>query len=321
MIRVPELGYALSSEEHGPTDLVDNAVHAESVGLDFAMVSDHYHPWTSEQGHSPFVWSTLGAIARETERIHVGTGVTCPIIRMHPAIVAQAAATTAIMFEDRFFLGVGTGERLNEHVLGNRWPSYDERLSMLAEAVSVMRDLWSGEMVDHDGEYFTVENAKVYTRPDDPPEIAVAASGTNTATVAGDIGDALVTTAPDGDTAAAFADAHNGDAPRYGQAAVCYAETEREGRKTMHEQWPNGGLPGVLGQELPTPGVFEQAAELVTEDDVAGGLPCGPDANDFIESIQEYVDAGYDHVYLHQIGDDQDAFLEFYAEEVMPSFS
>jgi G6PDH family F420-dependent oxidoreductase len=318
---VPELGYALSSEEHDADALADHAAEAESVGFDFAMVSDHYHPWIEEQGHSPFVWTTLGAIARTTDELRVGTGVTCPTIRIHPAIIAQAAATTADLFDGRFVLGVGTGERLNEHVLGDRWPSHDERLDMLAEAVAVMRDLWTGEMVSHDGDHYTVENAKLYTLPEEPPPVAVAASGTETATAAGRFGDALVTTSPDDETADAFADAHDGAAPRYGQAAVCYAETEAEARRTIHDWWPNGALPGVLGQELPTPGVFEQAAELVDEADAVEGLPHGPDADEFVESIQEYVDAGYDHVYLHQIGPDQEPFLEFFEEEVAPSFA
>ena len=318
---MPELGYALSSEEHGPTSLVDYAVHAEEAGVDFAMISDHYHPWTGEQGHAPFVWTTLGGIARATDDLRVGTGVTCPTIRIHPAIVAQAAATTARMFDGRFFLGVGTGERLNEHVLGDRWPAHDERLSMLEEAVSVMRELWTGDLVTHRGDHYTVENAQVYTLPAELPDVAIAASGPETGTFAGEVGDALVTTSPDEQTADAFAEAHDGDAPRYGQATVCYAETEAEGRRTIHEQWPNGGLPGVLSQELPTPGVFEQAAEIVTEEDAAADLPCGPDAEDFIASIQTYLDAGYDHVYCHQIGADQEAFLDFYAEEVLPSFS
>ncbi|NHN42717.1 TIGR03557 family F420-dependent LLM class oxidoreductase [Halorubellus sp. JP-L1] len=326
---MPEFGIALSSEEHEPDALVDYATKAEDVGLDFAMVSDHYHPWIEAQGESPFVWSVLAGIARETDSLRVGTGVTCPTIRIHPAILAQAAATTAVMFDGRFTFGVGTGERLNEHVLGDRWPTYEERQSMLREAVDVLRELWTGEVVDHHGEHYTVENAKLYTTPEAPPDVAVAAGGTDSASVAGEIGDGLVTTAPDDELAAAFADAYadrdqadtdHVDAPMIGQAAVCYAETEQEGRRTVHEQWPNGGLPGELGQELPTPSVFEQAAELVTEEDAAGSLPCGPDADAFVESIQSYLDAGYDHVYLHQIGDDQADFLEFYADEVLPSF-
>jgi len=326
---VPEFGVALSSEEHEPDALVDYAAKAEAVALDFAMVSDHYHPWIEAQGHSPFVWSVLAGIARETESLDVGTGVTCPTIRIHPAIVAQAAATTAAMFDGRFTLGVGTGERLNEHVLGDRWPTYEERQSMLREAVAVIRELWGGEVVDHHGKHYTVENAKLYTLPDEPPDVAVAAGGPDAATVAGEIGDALVTTSPEEALASEFADAYadreaaepdHVDASRIGQATVCHAETEAEGRRTVHEQWPNGGLPGELGQELPTPSVFEQAAEVVTEDDAAGSLPCGPDADAFVDAIQSYLDAGYDHVYLHQIGDDQEAFLEFYADEVLPSF-
>lgn len=316
-----DLGYALSSEEHGPDDLVDYAVLAEDSELDFAMVSDHFHPWIARQGNSPFVWSVLGAVARETDDLTVGTGVTCPTIRIHPAIVAQAAATTADMFDGRFLLGVGTGERLNEHVLGDRWPPHAERLEMLEEAVDVMRKLWGGEFVTHDGQHYTVETAKLYTLPEEPPDVAVAAGGPETATAAGEFGDALVTTSPDEETAQAFGEACGDDAPRIGQAAVCYAESEAAARRTVHEWWPNGALPGALGQELPTPALFEGAAELVDEEDAAGPLPCGPDADEFIESIEEYVDAGYDHVYLHQIGPDQEDFLRFYGEEVRPSFS
>lgn len=320
MSGVPEFGYALSSEEHPPDDIVDYAVRAEDVGLDFAMVSDHFHPWLDAQGHSPFVWSTLGAIARETDRIPVGTGVTCPTIRVHPAIVAQAAATTAAMFDGRFLLGLGTGERLNEHVLGDRWPPFSERLSMLDEAIAVMRELWTGEMGSHYGDHYTVEQAKLYTLPDGDIDIGVAAAGPESATLAGERGDALINTAPTEAPVEAFEEAHDGDAPRYGQAAVCYAESEREARRTAHEQWANGVLPGQLGQELATPELFEQATQLVTEDDIAEKLVCGPDADDYVESIESYLDAGYDHIYLHQIGDEQTEFLEFFADEVIPSF-
>ncbi|MEA5410057.1 TIGR03557 family F420-dependent LLM class oxidoreductase [Haloarculaceae archaeon H-GB2-1] len=174
---MPELGYALSSEEHGPDDLVDYAVRAESVGFEHALLSDHYHPWVRRQGESPFVWSTLGGIARETESLQVGTGVTCPIKRLHPALVAQASATAASMFDDRFFLGVGTGENLNEHVVGGRWPPHPERLAMLEEAVGIIRDLWTGEERSHHGEYFDVENATLFTVPDETPPLYVAAGG------------------------------------------------------------------------------------------------------------------------------------------------
>jgi G6PDH family F420-dependent oxidoreductase len=315
-----ELGYALSSEEHGPNDLVRNAARAEEAGFGFALISDHYHPWIGTQGEASFVWTVLGGIARETDDIRVGTGVTCPTTRVHPAIVAQAAATAGDMFDGRFFLGVGTGERLNEHVLGDRWPPHHIRIDMLEEAVGVIRELWSGGMQSHDGEHYTVENAELFTLPDEPPEIAVAASGPETAATAGRIGDALVSTAPTGEVVEAFVDAADGDALRYGQATVCWGETESEARETVHEWWPNGALPGEMGQELAIPTHFEQAAELVTEEDAVEHTPCGPDADRHVEAIEEYVGAGFDQVYVHQIGPDQAGFLEFYEEEVLPSF-
>jgi len=311
-----ELGYALSSEEHPPDDLVDDALRAEDVGFEHALVSDHYHPWVSEQGHSPFVWSVLGAIARETDSIRVGTGVTCPIKRIHPAVVAQAAATTADLFDGRFFFGVGTGENLNEHVVGGRWPPFDVRLSMLAEAVDVIRELWRGDEVTHRGEHYTVENARLFTTPDDPPPIYVAAAGERSATAAGDVGDGLVSTAPDEDVL----DAYDGDGPTYGQVTVCWAETEAEARETAFDVWPNGAIEGELSAELPTVEHFEQAAGMVTEADVAASMTCGPDADDHVEAIQTYADAGFDHVYVHQVGHDQAGFFEFYESEVLPSF-
>ena len=180
-----ELGYAISSEEHRPLDLVDNAVRAEEAGFGFALISDHFHPWTDRQGQSPFVWGVLGGIAAETERLVVGTGVTCPILRLHPAIVAQAAATAAAMLPGRFFLGVGTGENLNEHVLGQRWPATHVRREMLEEAIAVMRLLWEGRLESHRGRHFTVENARIYTLPDEPIDVLVAAGGVEAAELAG----------------------------------------------------------------------------------------------------------------------------------------
>lgn len=319
---VVELGYALSSEEHGPSELVDNAKRAEEAGFEHALVSDHFHPWIGKQGESPLVWTTLGGIARETERLRVGTGVTCPTMRTHPAIIAQAAATAGAMFDGRFFLGVGTGERLNEHVVGHPWPPHLVRVRMLGEAIKVMRKLWTGEEITHRGEHFTVENAKLFTLPDEPPDVAIAASGAQTANWAGDLGDALVSTAPDEEVVEAFAGGNGGsdERPRYGQATVCWAESESEARETVHEWWPNGGLPGELGQELSTPAHFEQAAQLVTEERATEHVPCGPDADRHIETVREYVDAGFDHVYVHQIGPAQEEFLDFYEEEVLPSF-
>jgi coenzyme F420-dependent glucose-6-phosphate dehydrogenase len=311
---VPEIGYTLSSEEQGPSALVEQARRAEAAGFESALLSDHFHPWIPRQGESPFAWTTLGGVATATEDLRVGTGVTCPIQRLHPAIVAQAAATTAALFDGRFFLGVGTGENLNEHVTGERWPPFPVRAEMLEEAVDVIRSLWTGEEVDHHGEHFTVENATLFTLPEEPPPLHVAGSGTTAASLAGEIGDGLVSTAPDEEVVGAFED--RGDGPRYGQLTVCYAETEREARETAREWWPNAALPGELGQVLPTPAHFEQAVSLVSEADVAERVVCGPGPDDYVENVEAFAEAGFDHVYFHQVGPDQAGFVEFYEEEL-----
>jgi coenzyme F420-dependent glucose-6-phosphate dehydrogenase len=316
-----ELGYALSSEEHRPLDLVRHATLAEDVGFTFALVSDHFHPWIDRQGQSPFVWSVLGGIAVATERLVIGTGVTCPTIRMHPAIVGQAAATAAAMLPGRFFLGVGTGENLNEHVLGQRWPPAEIRREMLEEAVELMRELWRGDLTSRRGRHFTVENARIYTLPEGPLEVMVAAGGTEAAELAGRIGDGLISTAPDGELVAAFDDAGGADKPRYAQVTVCWAESDAAARRTAHEVWPNAALRGSLGQELPLPSHFEAAAAMVTEDDVAKAVVCGPNPEAHVARLDEYRDAGYTHVYIHQVGPDQDGFLHFYASEILPNYA
>ena len=316
-----ELGYAVSTEEHEPTDIVENTVRAERAGFEFAMVSDHFHPWVERQGEAPFVWGPLGAIAHATDELRVGTGVTCPLIRIHPAITAQAAATAAAMFDGRFFFGVGTGERLNEHVLGDRWPPHHARLEMLAEAIDVIEQLWDGEMTSHDGKHYTVENARLFTLPETPPELIVAAGGETTGRFAGEFGDGLVSTAPDEAVVDAFAETHDGDGDRYGQATVCWAESESAARETAYEWWPNSALPGQLTQELPTPQHFEEAAEALSVDDVAESYVCGPDIDEHIDSIEQYVDAGFDHVYIHQVGPEQEEFIDVYQNEILPSFS
>jgi coenzyme F420-dependent glucose-6-phosphate dehydrogenase len=313
-----EIGYTLSSEEQGPRELVGLAARAEEVGFSFAMISDHFHPWIDRQGHSPFVWGVLGGIAERTERLRVGTGVTCPLIRIHPAIVAHAAATASVLLEGRFLLGVGTGENLNEHVLGDRWPAADERLDMLEEAVEVIRLLWDGGPQTHRGPHYRVENARIYDLPDDPPPILIAAKGERAGTLAGRLGDGLVGVAPDRDLIEAFERAGGEGKPRYGQLHVCWAEDETSARRIATEWWPNTSVPGELGVELPLPRHFEQAAEVVREDDVAGSVVCGPDPEAHLEAIRSYVDAGYDHVYLHQVGPDQEGFFRFYEREVLP---
>ncbi len=318
---MPELGYALSGEEHGPMQLVRNAARAEQAGFSFALVSDHFHPWIDRQGESPFVWAVIGGIAEATERLRLGTGVTCPTIRTHPAIIAHASATAAVMMEGRFFLGVGSGENLNEHVLADRWPPVRDRLDMLEEAVEIIRELWGGKLVSHRGGRYEVANARLYTVPDEPPPVMGAAGGEAAAELAGRIGDGLVLASPSEDAAKRFAESGGEGKPRYGQCHVCWAETEAEAKKTALEWFPNIALPGELSQELPQPAHFEQAASLLSEDDMAEIVACGPDSERHVEMIQRFVDAGCDHVYLHQIGPDQDGFFEFYESEVLPRFS
>jgi len=312
-------GYALSSEEHRPADLVRNAAEAEETGFEFALISDHYHPWTDSQGHSPFVWTVLGGIARETSTLEVGTGVTCPTIRIHPAIIAQAAATTADLFGGRFFLGVGTGENLNEHILGDHWPIYDERAGMLVEAIEVMRGLWEGELYSHRGEHYVVENARIYSLPDELPRIVIAASGPDTAALAAEHGDGLIVTSPERTVLDAYRKAADTSGPIYGQVTVCWATSAGEARQTAHRIWPNAGVPGDLSQELALPRHFEQASSLVTPDSMAAHMPMGPDPEPYVEAIREYVDAGVGQVYLHQVGPDQEGFFRFFREELAPT--
>jgi coenzyme F420-dependent glucose-6-phosphate dehydrogenase len=313
----PEIGYALSSEEHRPADLVRYAKLAEERGFPYALVSDHFHPWTDRQGQSPFVWAVAGAIAQATDRLRLGTGVTCPTIRTHPAVIAHASATAAALMPGRFFLGLGTGENLNEHVLGDRWPEGEVRLEMLTEAIEVIRLLWEGGYQSHHGRYYTVERARLYTLPEEPPPIMVAADKPNAAKLAATAGDGLIGTAPDEDLLAEFDGAGGSGKPRFGQVTVCWAEDDESARKTAHEWWPNAAMPGELAQELALPRHFEQVAELVTEDDVAEKVVCSSDPGVHRAAIEEYADAGYDHVYVHQVGPDQEGFLDFFSREIL----
>jgi G6PDH family F420-dependent oxidoreductase len=311
-----QIGYALSSEEHGPLDLVRNAVRAEEVGFGFALISDHFHPWIDRQGQSSFVWSVVGGIASSTSSIRLGTGVTCPLIRIHPAIVAQAAATSAALMPGRFFLGAGTGENLNEHVLGDRWPSTRERREMLEEAIDVMRVLWKGELSSFEGKHYRVENARLYTLPEEPIPVVVAAAGPKAAKLAARKGDGLVSTTPEREIVDAYR-REGGAGPTYGMLTVCWATSADDGRATALEWWPNAGLRGTLGQELPLPSHFEQAAEMVDEETIAEVVVCGPSPEAHLEGIRRFADAGFDHVYVHQVGPDQEGFMDFYAREVL----
>ncbi len=315
------LGYTLSSEEFDAPSLVAQAERAEKAGFAFASISDHFHPWVEEQGESPFVWGTLGAIAQRTERIELMTGVTCPTTRIHPAIVAQASATAASLLPGRFSLGVGTGENLNEHILGGRWPGVVERQDRLEEAIEVIRELWEGKLTSHRGKHFTVENARLYSLPDEPPPLLVAVAGESSVELAARLGDGLVGTAPVAESVEQFRSEGGEGKPTYGQLHVCWAEEEDAAKKLALKQWPNGAISGSYFLELPLPAHFEEAAETLDEGDIAESVVCGPDLERHRAAIEEYVDAGYDHVYVHQIGSDQEGFLEFYEREVLPGFS
>jgi G6PDH family F420-dependent oxidoreductase len=316
-----ELGIAFSSEELRPNEIVRAAALAEELGFATVWVSDHYHPWIDAQGESPFVWSVLGGIATATERLRAGTGVTCPLIRIHPAIVAQAAATAQVMFDGRFWLGVGTGEALNEHIFGDKWPEAPVRLEMLEEAVGVIRALWDGEEHSIRGPHYTVENARLYTRPDRPPPIMVSAFGAKATELAARIGDGLVNTSPDREAVESFEAAGGRGKPKFAQAKVCFAPTADAAADLAFERWPTSGLSGQLSQELATPTLFEQAVSVLRQEDVVKDTPLGPDAQTHIDALKEYEKAGYDECYVTQIGPEQEAFLRFYAEEVRPAFT
>jgi G6PDH family F420-dependent oxidoreductase len=239
-------------------------------------------------------------------------------MRIHPAIIAQAAATSAAMMPGRFFLGVGTGESLNEHILGDRWPPHDIRLEMLEEAVEIIRMLWEGEPLTYRGVHYTVENARIYTLPDQLPPILVAASGPHAAEEAGHIGDGLITTAPEAELLKRFDAGGGAGKPRYGQLTVCWGQDEALAQRLAYEYWPTAAVKGELNQELPTPAHFEQAAKMVREENVAEAIICGPDPERHLAAVKEFVDAGYDHVYVHQIGPDQEGFFRFYEHDVLP---
>jgi coenzyme F420-dependent glucose-6-phosphate dehydrogenase len=315
-----EIGYKLSSEEFGPTALVKQAVRAERAGFAFALASDHFHPWNDREGQSPFVWAVLGGIARATTTLRVGTAVTCPTMRIHPAIVAQAAATTSALMPGRFVLGVGTGENLNEHVVGRGWPAPEVRLEMLEEALEVIRLLWKGGDRSHRGRHYAVDEARLYTLPAEPPPIMVAASKPGAAELAGRLGDAMINTDVDRSLIERFHASGGRGKPCYVEETVCWARSERQARRTAHEIWPLSGLEGPLFTELKTPSHFEAAFKPITEKQIAEAVVCGPDPKRHIERLRNAERAGYTHVCVHQIGPEQEGFFDFYEHEVLPRF-
>jgi coenzyme F420-dependent glucose-6-phosphate dehydrogenase len=320
-VAMTKLGYWLASELHSPGKLVSDAKRAEEVGFEYAMISDHYHPWLDDQGHSPFVWSVIGGIARATEWLRLGTGVTCPIMRIHPAIIAQAAATSAAMMPGRFFLGVGSGEYLNEHILGDKWPVVADRLEMLEEAVEVIRHLWTGELTSHRGQHYTVENARIYDLPEAPPPIMMAVTGERSISLAARIGDGLITSSLIPEVVSNFENMGGGSKPRYGRFEVCWAEDEKEARRMAYQYWRSTAIKGQAKTELALPAYFEQLAAMLNEEDIAEQIICGPDPAPHIEKFQRFTEAGYTHVSVHQVTPEQEGFFRFYEHEVLPELS
>lgn len=308
-------GLTLSSEEHPPGELIEAGRRAEELGFDYCSISDHFHPWVREQGHSPFVWGVLGAVAAVTDRIELITGVTCPIIRTHPAIVAHAAATTSLIAEGRFSLGVGTGEALNEHIHGDRWPRPEVRLEMLEEAVEVLRRMWTGETCDHRGRYYEVENARLFDPPQTPLRVIVSGFGTAAVELAGRIGDGFIGHGGDDELVSRYRSA-GGMGPKYAQLSLCYGPDRETAARTVLRCWPNRAIPGQLSQDLPTWTHFEQAAELVTVETVTDGLAVGPDVDEIVRQTEAYLAAGFDHVHFHQIGPDLEPFLNLWESEL-----
>ncbi|SDI19460.1 TIGR03557 family F420-dependent LLM class oxidoreductase [Nonomuraea jiangxiensis] len=310
-------GYFLSCEEHGPKELVRQAKAAERAGFEALWISDHFHPWLDEQGESPFVWSVIGALAEATS-LPIATAVTCPLFRTHPVVIAHATATTAALTGGRFRLGVGTGEALNEHVVDPRWPPLSERLEMLEEAVDIMRKMFTGKLVTHHGRHYRVDTARLYTLPEEPAPILMSGLGRKSTELAGRIADGYVSVMPNADSVRSFREAGGAGKPALGGLKACYATDEAAARKTVHRLWPTQGIKGEASQILPLPRHFEQLAESVTEEQAVNGSPVGPDPEVHVQAIRQYVDAGYDEVYVNQIGGEQDAFFDFYARDVLP---
>jgi G6PDH family F420-dependent oxidoreductase len=311
-----KIGYFLSCEEYTPAELVAQAVAAERAGFEGLWISDHFHPWNDEQGQSPFVWSVIGAVSQVCS-LPVTTAVTCPTVRIHPAVIAQAAATAAVMTNGRFILGVGTGEALNEHVLGDVWPSVDTRLEMLEEAVEVMRELWTGEFVTRSGRHYQVDTARIYTLPDEPPPVYMSGFGPKATDVAARIADGYMSTQPDSELVTRFKEATGGK-PAQAGAKVAYADTVDEGVAHAHRLWANSGLPGELSQVLPSPRHFEQASELVTEEATRSSVVAGSDPEAHLEQARQYEKAGYDELYVANMGPHHQEMIEFYGREVLP---
>jgi G6PDH family F420-dependent oxidoreductase len=312
-----KFGYKLMTEEHGPAALVENAVAAEAAGFDFVAISDHFHPWVRAQGHAPFAWSVLGAIAYATKTVGIATGLTCPIIRYHPAIVAQAAATISAMSNGRFTLAVGAGERLNEHVTGAPWPSVTERHAMLAEAIDIFRELWNGGARAFEGDFFVLDHAEIFDLPPKPISIIVGVSGEKSVALAAEKADGIMATEPKEELVAGFRKTKS-NGPAWGEVSLAYAGTEAAGHKLAKERFAFSALGWAVNSELPSVEAFEAATKFVREDDLAETISVGPDPDVHLKAIRKFVDAGFDHVTLLGIGPDQAGFIRFAEKELLP---
>jgi len=310
-----QIGYKLFAEGLSPTELVRQAVRAEQSGFDFVEISDHFHPWLDNHGHSGFVWSILGAIGARTEHIELATGVTCPFLRYHPAVIAQAAATTALLCGGRFTLGVGSGERLNEHVVGHGWPPVDVRHEMLRESLEIIRLLWSGGYQTYRGAHLTVEDARVFDLPPTAPPIAVAVGGSSAAALAAQLGDAVFATEPKAELLRAYHDA-GGSGPAYAEVPLAWAPDADSAARSAHQLFRFGLMGWKVQAELPNPVNFEAATAYTTEDDVRATFGCGPDVSAHLRVAQQFVDAGFDRLALINAGPDPDGFFNFFSGEL-----
>jgi G6PDH family F420-dependent oxidoreductase len=312
-----KIGYKLMAEGFAPKELVRQAIKAEEAGFDFVEISDHFHPWLDVQGHSPFAWTVLGAIAARTDRLGLATGVTCPTVRYHPAIIAQAAATLAILSDDRFTLGIGAGERLNEHVVGQGFPSVRGRHERLVEALDIINLLWRGGYQSYEGRHLQLEDAQVFDLPGKLPVIAVAAGGKDAAELAATHGSGLFATEPRKDLVEAYA-AKGGAGPKYAEVPMAWGPSESEALEAAHRtsRWALTGW--KVMSELPNPVNFEAAAETVRLDDVAGQFAHGAGTEPYVEAVRPYTEAGFDHIVLQNAGPDPDGFLDFFAKELGP---
>jgi G6PDH family F420-dependent oxidoreductase len=311
-------GYTLMTEQSGPKDLVRYAVSAEQAGFDFEVSSDHYSPWLASQGHAPYAWSVLGAVAHATERVELATYVTAPTIRYHPAVVAQKAATMQLLADGRFILGLGSGESLNEHTVGQGWPGVDKRQEMLVEAVEIIRALHAGDLVSYDGKYFRVDSARVWDLPDGGVPIGLAVSGDKSIERLAPLGDHLISTEPSADLVTSWDQHHPTASRKIGQIPICWDPDKDTAVARAHDQfrWFAGGW--AVNADLPTTASFSGATQFVRPDDVASSIACGPDLDELAESAKPFLDAGYTDVALVQIGGDtQDQFLAEAAEPLL----